>query len=251
LCFSGQQKNVKHLFLCDFLASRFNHILGGVDHKVIPNTVFDLDLAAPPAMEQLLVEREKSHPQAIQLLWMGGLIPSKGILILFEAITQLAAQGYRFHLSICGTPTAACSQQLIEEKIEQIGSAYLSYHGIVSGEAKFRFLAQSHAFLLPTFYINECQPLAVIEAMAFGLALITTHHSCLKDMTQDGYNGYAVEEQSVTSLVSQLQRLFELSVTDLSQMMRNSQQVFNQHYSGEAYQNAIEHLIFEQDDRRE
>ena len=41
-------------------------------------------------------------------------------------------------------------------------------------------------FLLPTSYFYEAQPISIIEAMAFGLVVVTTPHRTIPEMVKGG-----------------------------------------------------------------
>jgi glycosyltransferase involved in cell wall biosynthesis len=82
-------------------------------------------------------------------------------------------------------------------------SAMVHYHGFLSGELKSRFLAASDCFCFPTFYKFEGQPVNLIEAMAFGLPIITTRWRAIPEMLPSGFQGY-VEFRRPDQIASQL-----------------------------------------------
>ncbi len=53
---------------------------------------------------------------------------------------------------------------------------YISYYPGLYGEQKDEMFSQSNVFLLPTYYINEGQPVSIIEAMAYGCVPIVTNY---------------------------------------------------------------------------
>jgi len=68
-------------------------------------------------------------------------------------------------------------------------AAAVVHHGFVSGERKIQLLREASLFLFPTCYLGENQPVNLIEAMAFGLPLITTRWRSLPEMLPAGYPG--------------------------------------------------------------
>jgi glycosyltransferase involved in cell wall biosynthesis len=64
----------------------------------------------------------------------------------------------------------------------------------VSGAQKEQLLRTSDLFLFPTRYLGENQPVNLIEAMAFGLPLVTTRWRSLPEMLPAHYPGL-VEDQ--------------------------------------------------------
>jgi glycosyltransferase involved in cell wall biosynthesis len=61
--------------------------------------------------------------------------------------------------------------------------------GFVSGEKKIRLLREADLFLFPTRYLGENQPVNLIEAMAFGLPIVTTRWRSLPEMLPPDYPG--------------------------------------------------------------
>jgi len=65
----------------------------------------------------------------------------------------------------------------------------VEYAGFVTGEQKERLLRNADVFCFPTFYPNENQPVNLIEAMAFGLPIVTTRWRSLPELFPPGYAG--------------------------------------------------------------
>ena len=61
--------------------------------------------------------------------------------------------------------------------------------GFVSGAEKSRALREADLFCFPTQYLGENQPVSLIEAMAFGLPIVTTRWRSLPEMLPPGYPG--------------------------------------------------------------
>ena len=61
--------------------------------------------------------------------------------------------------------------------------------GFVSGAEKLRVLREADLFCFPTLYLGENQPVCLIEAMAFGLPIVTTRWRSLPEMLPPNYPG--------------------------------------------------------------
>jgi glycosyltransferase involved in cell wall biosynthesis len=59
----------------------------------------------------------------------------------------------------------------------------------VAGEQKNKLLRTADLFCFPTFYPNENQPVNLIEAMAFGLPVLTTRWRSLPEIFPANYSG--------------------------------------------------------------
>jgi glycosyltransferase involved in cell wall biosynthesis len=65
----------------------------------------------------------------------------------------------------------------------------VDYLGFVSGDGKQRALEECDLFCFPTYYLGENQPVNLIEAMAFGLPVVTTRWRSLSEMLPANYPG--------------------------------------------------------------
>lgn len=63
----------------------------------------------------------------------------------------------------------------------------VSFPGWVRGEDKARLFEQSAVFLFPTY--NEGMPMAVLEAMSYGMGIVTTAVGGIPKLIRDGENG--------------------------------------------------------------
>ncbi|NOH01018.1 MAG: glycosyltransferase [Chloroflexi bacterium] len=81
------------------------------------------------------------------------------------------------------------SQALLEAR--QAGS--LEWRGAVYGEEKHRFFHDVDAFIFPTKYANEAEPLVVWEALSAGVPVIAFGRGCIP--AQIGQAGGAISEE--------------------------------------------------------
>jgi glycosyltransferase involved in cell wall biosynthesis len=65
----------------------------------------------------------------------------------------------------------------------------VTHLGFVSGERKDWLLRDADVFCFPTWYQNENQPVNLIEAMAYGLPIVTTRWRSLPEMFPENYAG--------------------------------------------------------------
>ena len=97
----------------------------------------------------------------------------KTLLNLFSPLdgNVLGFPHYRLHLD----NISAAGPKLPDGTTAQPGMAdMVQYLGFVSGDQKHQLLREADLFCFPTYYENENQPVNLIEAMAFGLPILTT-----------------------------------------------------------------------------
>lgn len=67
------------------------------------------------------------------------------------------------------------------------GQKNIHYLGFISGAQKQEALRQADLFCFPTYYQNENQPVNLIEAMAFGLPILTTRWRSIPELFPSDY----------------------------------------------------------------
>lgn len=136
------------------------------------------------------------HPEVFNVLYLAHCMKEKG---LFDAIAgvrlaneKLAAQGspIRIRLNAAGNFVSPETKAEFDRLCaDPNASKYINYLGFVSGQSKEDALRNADLFCFPTFYQNENQPVNLIEAMAFGLPIVTTRWRSLPEMFPADYPG--------------------------------------------------------------
>jgi glycosyltransferase involved in cell wall biosynthesis len=114
------------------------------------------------------------------------------------------------------------------------GPDRVRFAGIVDVQERARLLRRSQVLALPTYYEHEAHPLVILEAMATGLAVVSTRHAAIAETVVDGTTGLLVEKQDVDDLTAALRRLAERPAlrTDLG---RAGRQRYLDRYTLEAW----------------
>ncbi len=173
----------------------------------------------------------------LRVLFLSNLIASKGYGTVLAAARLSAARGLAHRFVLAGART---------ETTDPDPAAYIRMHGLtnvdflgpVSGPARTRLLADADVFTLPTRYPVEGQPIAVLEAMHFGLPLITTRAGGLPDMVTAEENGLFVGPDDPTALLAAIDRLAADPALRLHQGLCN-RATASAHHTEEAHGDAM------------
>ncbi|MGA7713400.1 MAG: glycosyltransferase [Rhizomicrobium sp.] len=104
-------------------------------------------------------------------LFLGRLYPVKGLPMLIEAWNCVRPHGWRLVLA---GPDEAGHRAVLEALIRNAGlTEIISFAGPLAGPAKLECLAGADLFILPSF--SESFGIAIAEALAHGLPVLTTH----------------------------------------------------------------------------
>ena len=147
----------------------------------------------------------KASHDVPQILFLSNLLVDKGVLVLLDALQDLQARGVRFRCDLVGGETAEIDSSLLEEALRTRGlQESVSYRGRRVGAEKEAFLAGADIFVFPTFYLNECFPLVLLEAMAHGLPCISTDEGAITDIIDDGVTGLIGRKQDPADLADKM-----------------------------------------------
>ena len=80
----------------------------------------------------------------------------------------------------------------------------VQFLGVLTGEKKFAVYAESDVLCHPTSF--DTFPIVILEAMAAGLPVVSTYHSGIPDMVDDGETGFLVEPHDASALADRLAR---------------------------------------------
>ena len=178
----------------------------------------------------------KSDNAVPQLLFLSNLIPSKGVYMLLDACKILKEKGLQFICNFVGGETKEIDRTIFETAVkERCLDDVAYYHGPKYGEEKNRYLLESDVFVFPTFYFNECFPLVLLEAMQWGLPLVSSDEGGIPDIVQDGKNGFLCERNNPMSIADSIERL--LIERDLREQMGVwGRQIFEENYTLEVFE---------------
>ncbi len=175
------------------LAAEFKHklIQWGFDRdKIIVETTMVKDELLDDFDIDQKINDLKTNDQTIQLLFLSRVVKEKGIYQAVDAfeILQNSFQNIKFIIAGYGPELKAVKDYVEFKRIQNI-----EFTGFIKGKAKVDILKNSHILLFPTMY-GEGMPIVVLEAMAFGLSVVTRPAGGLKDIFHNGQMGYITEK---------------------------------------------------------
>lgn len=139
----------------------------------------------------------------LQLIYIGSLIPDKGVDVLLHALSLLEKGSV--HLDIYGTGAEEYISEL-KSIAGKLPEGTVHFHGFVSdiGEA----MARSHAGVLPSVK-PESFGLVLLEMMASGRPVITTDNGAQPEIVTDGVSGILVPPADAAKLADAIKHLAE------------------------------------------
>lgn len=112
---------------------------------------------------------------------MANLTIEKGLDVVLETLRTGLARGLDLTLCLAGEPSDRQSQVLLDAAVADFGGR-IHLWGFVRDAEKDRFMESVDAFVFPSKYRNEAEPVVVLEALSHGVPCFATTVGCLGSM---------------------------------------------------------------------
>jgi len=138
-------------------------------------------------------------------MFVGSLRPVKGVAYLIEAMKIIADKNTNTRLFIVGDGE---ERKYLENRSRDLDiGRYVNFVGQVPNEEVPWYMVSADIFILPS--LSEGFPVAVLEAMASGLPVITTNLRALHEFVNDGENGLLAEPKNPEQIADKILMLLE------------------------------------------
>jgi len=185
-------------------------------------------IQAVPVDDELLKDAARIEPRPNQsefcILFLARLIREKGVYEALAAYRLLKTKYPFVRLVMAGDGPelnnlkAACADGPVSD---------VSFPGHVSGERKCAAFRGADAYLFPSH--SEGLPISVLEAMSYGLPVVTSRVGALSDFFIDGEMGFMVESPEPVRLAASIERFIR------DQPLTAKIRSFNQRYAADHF----------------
>lgn len=155
----------------------------------------------------------------INLLFLSRFVVEKGIYELLNAFKSIASIHANVQLIFAGTGP---EENRMKEWVVREGlSDRIEFKGYVRDDEKAKVLKQAHVFTFPTYYGEGC-PVSLLEAMAAGMAIITTPVGGIPDIIVHNKNGIMLDNKvtidnvknAIEDLLSSPDKIWQMGETN-------------------------------------
>ena len=201
----GVQKRIRRLLLeCDRVL-----VLGSYWEK----TILRIEPEARAEILKNSVELPENcsgwNEALYQLVYLGTLIERKGLQDLLQAMSLLRqekpALAGRVRLVIAGSGEEEAKLRSMAEKLGIAGQ--IRFAGWIEDKEKKQLLQSSQCMVLPSY--DEGLPIAILEALSYGLPVVSTDVGSVSDAVLDGQNGYLVSAHAPEQIATAIADIFE------------------------------------------
>jgi glycosyltransferase involved in cell wall biosynthesis len=161
-----------------------------------------LSAEATEAAERICARSKEDTP--LRLLFIGNVIPRKGLHTLLNALTRLPKGSVQLDIvgSLVTDPHYAGEMQ---KQAGKVNPASIRFHDALNNDPLIAMLKTSHVLVVPSSY--EGFGIVYLEGMAFGLPAIGTKAGAAPELIEEGRTGYLIDPDDDQALASHLAAL--------------------------------------------
>jgi len=152
--------------------------------------------------------KERAAPESgpIRIVFVGRLVEKKGADTLLRAFRYVRQAFPNTRLTLIGDGRLKSELKLLARRLGVL--PHVEFLGALPPQRIAKHLDEAHIFCLPSRTDRtgnaEGIPNALKEAMAMGLPVVSTYHSGIPELVEDGVSGHLVPERSVGALATKL-----------------------------------------------
>lgn len=199
---------------------------------VIP---FGANIEKIPMKEKVLIKRQSNQ---CRLLFVGVNWERKGGDIALETLIVLEQLGIMAELIVCG---CVPPRDVVHSRMKVI--PYLDKNDESQRRKLEKLYDQSDFFLLPTR--NECFGIAMCEANAFGLPVVTTETGGVSGVIRDGENGFLLPYNARGDAYAELIARVYRDVYQYNYLVKASRTAYEERLNWDVWGKATKKVLLE------
>ncbi|HDR2893341.1 TPA: colanic acid biosynthesis glycosyltransferase WcaL [Enterobacter asburiae] len=177
-------------------------------------------------MDRFTQRPVKVPGKPLQIISVARLTEKKGLHVAIEACRQLKEQGVAFHYRILGIGPWERRLRTLIEQYELDG--YVEMPGFKPSHEVKAMLDEADVFLLPSVTGTDGDmegiPVALMEAMAVGIPVVSTLHSGIPELIEPDHSGWLVPENDAPALAERLAAFSHIAPQELIPVLHNARQ---------------------------
>ncbi len=174
---------------------------------------------------------EPAQGRGQTILFVGRLVPEKGIFILLEAFARLRQKIAKARLVVVGDGPA---RRAVEGRVRELDlQQVVTLTGAVKNRALLDFFRAADVFAAPSLTTPkwaEQVGMSALQALACGVPVVTTRSGAIPEYVPDGVAGWLVAENDARALADALTQLLT-DETLRSDMGRAAREYALEHYA--------------------
>jgi glycosyltransferase involved in cell wall biosynthesis len=177
---------------------------------------------------------------------VGRLVPMKGLRFLVEASRRLLDRGFNHQVVIFGDgPQRSALMELAKNL--RVGEA-VKFAGYASPAEVQAALSRATAFALPAIWdpVGHTQdgiPVAIMEAMAVGVPVVSTTISGIPELIENGKSGFLVPPGDSAALATAIAGICSLDPAEREQLVREARRRIEESHDGDVLADSFIEIV--------
>jgi glycosyltransferase involved in cell wall biosynthesis len=131
-------------------------------------------------------QRTRQEEEKIRILFLGALSEGKGAIDIIQSAKVLRERGCHLTFQMVGAWASDDFKNRALGLIDEAGlTDIFEFSGVLKGDAKWQAYADADVFFFPSHYQSENFPLVLIEALAYGLPVVSTNWRGIPQLVGD------------------------------------------------------------------
>lgn len=197
----------------------------GIKPEVVSNGILPLQTTEKADSVRMQIKSLKKDKSTNVFIGVQRLVWFKNLPVLAEAFKEIHDRGHNAILILLGDDPAAGRPE--ENKIRSVGAPNVFLAGRRDNVADYLCVADCFCIVSSSF---EGSPVALLEAISFGLPVIGTRTGGIPSVIKDPENGILCESTR-ESIIKALIRFIEMAPETRGRISAANNKLFNDHYN--------------------
>jgi glycosyltransferase involved in cell wall biosynthesis len=194
-------------------------------------------------VERPQIVNDKKVYKYIQVVYLGNLIPTKGPFEVLKAAKIALEKNKKLRFILAGGTRSEAFTNQLKSFINNNGlDPYVKLPGVVKGKGKSSLLNSSHIFVFPSYFEREVFGTVNVEAMSYGLPVITSSEGAISEIVKDGKTGFIVNPKSPQEIADKILLLAE-NHSMREAMSKNARRAYEEKFSLKVHASNINKAI--------
>ena len=191
-------------------------------------------------LDDFIFQQGRPKGEVFKLIQVGRLTNKKGILDTINAVDRLP-HDFRICLDVVGSGEL---EEQAKKLVEELGLAdKIKFHGSLPNSTVKKLLSESNVYILPSKVADdgdmEGVPVALMEAMAIGIPVVSTYHSGIPELIDDGLSGFLVKEGDVTALSKVILSVSQYDSLEIHEITANARKKIENEFNNDKETKAL------------
>lgn len=173
------------------------------------------------------------------VLFLGEVGKRKGAYDIPGIVERVAKRVPDAHFIIAGNGEVEAVSEILAGKGL---SSNVTFTGWIGPDQKKSFLLRSRVYLLPSY--NEGLPMSILEAMGFGLPIVSTYVGGIPELVMPGENGFLYQPGDIEGMSNGIIELLQNQQRSL-EVSGNNRRKIEKDYSLEVYAQKLDRIYTE------